>query len=63
MITEFKSNTRGGLAIVNKGEVMFNNNYSQNFNEQKRISTGIFLDFNALYATVLKSKTTTWWIF
>ena len=56
VITEFESNIRGGLTSVVQGKVTFNNKYLSTYDPQKSISTGIFLDKNALYATILNGK-------
>ena len=55
--TEFESNIRGGLTSVVNGDITFNNTFSLTLDLQKPISTGIFLNLNALYATVLSGKT------
>ena len=53
VITEFETNIRGGLTSVVQGKVTFNNNYLSTYHPQKPISTGILLDVNALYATIV----------
>ena len=56
MLTEFECGIRGGLTSVVQGRVEFNNKYLSSFDENKPISTGIFLDVNGLYAYVLNGK-------
>ena len=56
VITDFDSNMRGGITSAVKGNVTFDNKYLRNFDEQKQISTGIFLYSNAFYATILYEK-------
>jgi len=56
VITEFESSIRGGFTSVVKGKATFNNKYLNDFDPNKPISTGIFLDINSLYGTVLHGK-------
>ena len=54
--TEFETNVRGGFTSVVKGKVTFNNKYLSTYDPKKPISSGVFLDVNALYATILSGK-------
>ena len=56
VITDFETSVRGGLTSVVQGKNTFNNEYLKDYDEKKDITTGIFLDVNSLYATVLSGK-------
>ena len=52
---EFEINIRGGFTSVVMGKVTFNKNKNLSTYDKKK-STGISLDVNALYATPLSEK-------
>ena len=56
VITEFERNIRGGFTSVVQGKATFNNKYLKDFDPNDAISTGLFLDVNSLYPTVLQGK-------
>ena len=56
VITEFEWKIRGGLTSAVQGNLMLNNTCLSTYDPLKLISTWIFFDVNALYATILDEK-------
>ena len=56
VITEFETIISGRFTLVVKGKATFNNNYLQNFDKNKPMSTRMFLDINSLYAHTMNEK-------
>ena len=54
--TELETNVRVGFTSVVKGKVTFNNKYLSTYEPKKPISSGVFLDFNGMYATIPSGK-------
>ena len=53
----FEKNIRGGFSCANVGYARFNNkDLGAEFDERKGVESGVFLDFNSLYAQVLSGK-------